>query len=53
MMMEAVQQLTGLTQTGPMDRFMRPVSCWTRPWWKHHSWAPWLSGWTAFLFFVL
>ena len=31
--MKAVQQLTGLTQAGPMDRpIIRPVSYWTRPW---------------------
>ena len=25
--MKAVQQLTGLTEAGPMDRPIRPVSC--------------------------
>jgi len=29
--MKAVQQLIGLTLAGPMDRPIRPVSCWTRP----------------------
>jgi len=35
--MKAVQQLTGLTEAGPMDRPIRPVSCWTRP--RHESWC--------------
>jgi len=30
--MKAVQQRTGLTYAGPMDRPIRRVSCWTRPW---------------------
>ena len=29
--MQAVQQLTGLTQAGPMDWPIRPVSCCTQP----------------------